>query len=567
MKSKNIIKRFKIKRVTREMQAFIDAMLLHPHLYQYMDKWDTEDGNTLPEWHEKLDRSMQDNKEPNLIYPAGGPIYIHIHPSPKGRSIYAPIEPELNEEIIGATSEIMQRITVLIDENFIPKDSIEHVKMFNHVLGRVASSSKNIFTRFFSDKLLLSSDVLEGVKYFFIRDRIGMGVMEPLIRDPYIEDISCSGLGAFFVEHKIFSSLEAPRISFVDPIELDKYVLRLSERSGRPASHLAPIVDSVLPDGSRINIVYGEDVSKKGSNFTIRKFSENPISITQIVNWNTMDSTLAAYLWMALESGMSIWVVGETASGKTTSLNAALTFVKPNAKIVSIEDTPEVRVPHANWVQEVTRPATAGAGVDIFDLLKAALRQRPNYIIVGEIRGKEGNIAFQAMQTGHPVCATFHAGSVKELINRLTGYPINIPPPFISLLDIVLIQLAVTTTKGTLRRAVSVNEMISYNNETEKFAYIPLFEWDAGTDKFSFRKSSHVLENKIGKARGYRRSQLRKLYKELTMRKYILESMTELGIFDYYEVFDVLTLFKTTGKLPGKIMDLLNEKIKNIGFD
>ena len=470
----------------------------------------------------KLSRELREIKQPNLIYPVSENVFIHITFTDKGRSLYIPIEPEFNDRINTLSKTLMERITLLINENFIPKSEEEHALLFNYLLDKVTTTNSTNLLNRFSDKIYVDKKTLDLVKYYFIRDRIGLGVLQPLILDTNIEDISCDGMGPFFVEHKVFSSLESPNISFLDLVDLDRFVLRLSERSGRPATHMYPVVDSVLPDNSRINIVYGEDISKKGSNFTIRKFSETPISVTQLIDWKSMDAKIAAYLWMALENGMSMFVVGETASGKTTALNGVMTFVKPNAKIVSIEDTPEVRVPHANWVQEVTRPASAGAGVEIFDLLKAALRQRPNYIIVGEIRGKEGNIAFQAMQTGHPVTATFHAGSVKELINRLTGYPIEVPAPFISLLDIVYIQLAVTTTSGEVkRRAVSVNEMVSYNNETGKFSYIPLFEWDPGLDIFNFRQSSHVLENKIGKKRGYRRSQLRQLYKELEMRQYI----------------------------------------------
>ncbi|WP_276968375.1 type II/IV secretion system ATPase subunit, partial [Metallibacterium scheffleri] len=235
---------------------------------------------------------------------------------------------------------------------------------------------------------------------------------------------------------------------------------RLSERIGRPVSDKVPIVDATLPDGSRLSIVYSSDVSIRGPSFTIRKFSDIPISIIQLVKYNTMSAEEAAYLWLALEYGQSIFVCGETASGKTTVVNALVPFIRPESKIFSAEDTPEIRCPQPAWQQLVTRERGAEESrVTLFDLLKTALRSRPNYIIVGEIRGAEGSMAFQAMQTGHPVIATFHAASVKRMIQRFTGTPINIPVTFMDNLNIALIQQAVYVNGKFLRRTTSINEI------------------------------------------------------------------------------------------------------------
>ncbi|MCS6788855.1 MAG: type II/IV secretion system ATPase subunit, partial [Aigarchaeota archaeon] len=237
-----------------------------------------------------------------------------------------------------------------------------------------------------------------GIRHYVLMEKTAHGVIEPFIRDPYIEDISCDGVGPVFIVHKVFEGC-VTNIEFRDEKELDQFVQRLSIKCGRPASFRNPIIDAQLPDGSRVNIVYGSDVSRRGSNFTIRKFSDTPISITQLIKWNVLSAEAAAYLWMLLESNMNVWFCGETASGKTTLLRAAAVFIRPTAKIVSIEDVPEIVVPHENWVSEVTKKGEAGtSGVELFDLLKAALRQRPNYIIVGEIRGQEASVAFQAMQ-------------------------------------------------------------------------------------------------------------------------------------------------------------------------
>ena len=315
-------------------------------------------------------------------------------------------------------------------------------------------------------------------------------------------------------------------------------------------------MDATLPDGSRINIVYGRDISKKGSNFTIRKFSKKPLSVLQLIEFGTFNYLMAAYFWIALRDGMNCFVVGETASGKTTTLNAITTFVPPNAKIISIEDTPEVQIPHKNWLREVTRSAGERKGsetssVEMFDLLKAALRQRPNLIIVGEIRGIEGNIAFQAMQTGHAVMSTFHAASVEKLIQRLTGDPIRVPKTYIDNLNFVIIQNAVRLKGKLVRRVTSVSEIIGYDPPSDSFSYIEVFRWDPATDTFEFtgNMNSYMLEEKIAVKRGIPHNKKRKIYKELEKRANILKKLHESGITNFYELFNVIAKIEKEGMI------------------
>ncbi|MEM4186733.1 MAG: type II/IV secretion system ATPase subunit, partial [Candidatus Caldarchaeum sp.] len=361
-----------------------------------------------------------------------------------------------------------------------------------------------------------------------------------------IEDVSCDGVGPIFVEHKIFGSCET-NIAFTSREELDIFVQRLSEKIDRPVSYRRPIVDASLPDGSRINIVYGSEVSKKGSNFTIRKFSEKPVSIVDLIGWGTLSSLEASYLWILMEHGMSTWFCGETASGKTTMLRAASVFINPVSKIVSIEDTPEIVVPHENWVREVTRQGEQGEGdITLFDLLKAALRQRPNFIIVGEIRGSEASVAFQAMQTGHPVLATFHAGSVEKLIQRLTGEPINIPKTYIDILNCVLVQSAVRLprTGKVERRVLSINEIVGYDPSTGRFDYVELFNWESSDDTHTFRGegNSYLLENKIRTMLGLSLRESRKVYENLRQRARLLDLLVERKVNDFNHVWKVVKL-------------------------
>ena len=248
-----------------------------------------------------------------------------------------------------------------------------------------------------------------------------------------------------------------------------------------------------------------------------------------------MSYQIAAYLWLAMEEDMNIFVVGPTASGKTTLINALTTFIRPDAKIVTIEDTPELKVPHHNWVREVVRnmaKGEKGSGVDMFDLLKAALRQRPDLIMIGEIRGAEGNIAFQAMQTGHPVMATFHASSVEKVIQRLTGDPINVPKVNIDNLDLVVIQMAVRAPDGsTVRRITSINEIVSYDPLENAFSFVTAFRWKAEDDSFEFPgdMNSYLLEQKIAVRRGYPENKVRGIYAELRKRAAILEKLHKRG--------------------------------------
>jgi archaeal flagellar protein FlaI len=386
----------------------------------------------------------------------------------------------------------------------------------------------------------------EMIKYFLIRDRVGYSKLEPLFLDPYLEDIHCTGVGTISSIHKIFEMVRT-NVVFSNDYDLNKYIVETSERVERPVSDARSVVDAMMPDGSRVNFIYGREISLEGSSFTVRKFSEVPVSVTQLISWGTISSELAAYLWLCLNHGMNMFVCGETASGKTTSLNAVATFIKPDAKVYTVEQTPEVTMPHDTWQHLITRESGKDTDVKMFDLLIAALRSRPNYIIVGEIRGEEGNIAFQAMQTGHPVCSTFHAGSVHSMIQRLTGHPINVPIASIDNLHIVLIQQAVEQGGHFARRVLSVTEIERYYDVENKVITRQVFTWDPIRDLHRFRGlyNSYILEKKIATTLGYQDT--RDIYKELDLRRRILEKMVDSKIFNYFDVWNVISRYETEG--------------------
>ena len=527
---------------------FARALRENPHLMNYVRSIAKEIG--IPKYYDtyELDYSMKKLKKVNIIYPVGERIFIHVYTPPRGiisgYRKYIAIEPPRPDPRLEELVEI--KLADVITEGDIAEDIEEKKKI---LLSKLEKIIRIVDTPVNYDKVKPSvrkipveRRMYEYLRYYLIRDKVGLGILEPFLRDPWIEDITAKGIGFIYLVHKIFGPLET-NIEFKTSEELDMFVIRLSERVGKPVSHARPIVDATLPDGSRLNIVYGSDVSLNGSNFTIRKFSKTPISITQLIAWNTMNEYMAAYLWMLLENNMSGFICGETASGKTTTLNAIATFIPPTAKVVSIEDTAEVQLPHPNWVRELTRETgSKESSVTMFDLLRAALRQRPNYIIVGEIRGPEAAIAFQAMQTGHPVLSTFHAGSVERLIQRLTGDPINIPKTFMDNLNFVIIQSAVWREGIMVRRVLSINEILGYDPNTDSIIFIPVFIWDPVKDVFVFRGrgASYLLEEKIATMRGLSRLEMRKIYEELEMRAEYLRELVRRKIFNYYDVWKAI---------------------------
>ena len=539
-----------------------------PHLLEYLSRLRAS-GIGVPEYLPQLSRKMAEKTEPNIIYPVGtNGIFIHILYDDTGdRHNYIPVEPTttldlsyLMEKVEDACIAVSENIPGINPDEDRQKPLLRYVEQ---VITHKEVASPNLLKKCLMrlrrkdnksvTKIKVTHRELEGIKYLFIRDKIRMGVLDPLIADPYIEDISCSGLGNIFVEHKIFKSLKST-IIFSNFDELDDFVIRLAERVRQPITYKKPIADATLPDGSRINIVYGRDVSKRGSNFSVRKFSEVPLSIFDIVDFGTVNYQMLAYLSLAISNGMNVFVAGESASGKTALLNALTVFIPPRAKVISIEDTPELQVPHQNWIREVVQTTKSGdtsGAITMFDLLKAALRQRPNEIIVGEIRGKEGNIAFQAMQTGHSVMATFHAASIEKLIQRITGDPISVPKTYIDNLNIAVIMGIVRLPNGTIgRRVTSIAEVVGWDSLSQTFNIAEAFRLDEATDTFEFTgyMTSYIMEFKIALMLGIPTNQKPRIYAEIQKRANILERLhKEKGVTGFYEVLEALSRAQNEG--------------------
>ncbi len=535
-------------------KKFSEALKESEHLKNYLATY-IDKGNPIPIFTEKLEGEHKKLKDPNLIYPISENTYIHINPhsaSSDGYVEYAIIEPDEPDR---ALMENADKLFAIHAGNMNPPIELtERFNMIDQYLDKTISSSNAVID--YSKMDILKSKNLSVyekdipcLKYHFLRKRAGMGLLDPFLTDPHLEDISIVGAGNMYVIHKMFGALKCP--IFLSVEEIDDLIISMAEQFGKTVSHAKPVIDATLPEGSRINIVFGKDVSRKGTNATIRRFASTPLSITQIIPSKAMETVEAAYLWMMLAEGSSVFINGETASGKTTTMMALTAFIPSNWKIVSIEDTPELTLPHNNWISEVTRDTgNPSSSVTMFDLLKAALRQRPNYIFVGEIRGAEANIAFGAMQTGHPVISTFHAANMTALIQRITNPPMNIPKTNVENLNIAMFQAAVTGPDGKrVRRVLSINEIIGYNPEGNNVMFIPVFNWDPGTDTVKFRGkgSSALFISKLLEKRGMARKEEGLLYEELTLRTKILDKMVEKKIFNFYDVYDSISRCREIG--------------------
>ncbi len=527
-------------------KLYDEAMAQNPHLKDYVTDLRKATGKmptffvSIPKHkYEKIEETGMDL---NLIYPVDekfptkGPIFIHITRDEKGARKYVALEPRLSAE----TQEKYNQVMDLMLKEAPYERAHDTAEEFEAVIERlvekvttVETEKQSFFTRFETKKVKVTPQEVKDITYFIKRNIMWYGPLEPLVRDRYLEEIHSVGVDNVSVYHKIFGMISTD-IRFLNELELDNYLRNMSERIGRPVSDSKPIIDGTLPDGSRINIVYSTDVSKEGSSFTIRKFPSKPMTVVQLVAAGTFSPQIAAYLWLCMENGMNVVISGETASGKTTTLNAVLNFINHNSKVYSAEDTPEVVAPQPVWQRLVTRDAgPEESRVDLFELVKAALRSRPNYIIVGEVRGKEGFTAFQAMQTGHSVMTTFHAPSVKHLIQRFTGDPINVPVRFMDNLNLCVFQRLFYKGEKLERRVTSVDEIIRYSKELNGVLHRSVFVWDEVREVHYFRgmNNSYILEEKIAPKMKF--TDRREIYKELDIRAKVIADLIDKNLQDY----------------------------------
>jgi flagellar protein FlaI len=393
---------------------------------------------------------------------------------------------------------------------------------------------------------------LEKILYYTARDFIKFGKLDALMHDSTIEDVSCNGFDIpIYLYHKKY--LNIPTSVIFGEEELDSFIIRLAQRSGKHISIADPMVDAAMPDGSRIQMTLGTAVTAHGSTFTIRKFKDVPLTPIDLINWKTFSSENMAYLWLCIENNKSLIFAGGTASGKTSSLNAVSLFMPERAKIVTLEDTRELQLPHPNWIPAVTRDAFTAderGAIDMYDLLKAALRQRPEYLLVGEVRGKEALTLFQAMSTGHTTFSTMHADSVASAIHRLENPPISVPRTMIQALDIISIQAQIYVKGQRTRRSTKIVEITDIDPVTKNIRTNDIFVWNPTNDVIERVGESKALKD-IEARRGWTAHELKA---ELVRRHKVLEYLVDNNINDFNAIATIIHAYEAT---PEKVMEKL----------
>ncbi|MBU0684965.1 MAG: type II/IV secretion system ATPase subunit [Candidatus Thermoplasmatota archaeon] len=384
----------------------------------------------------------------------------------------------------------------------------------------------------------------DKITYFISRDFVGYGKIDALMNDKNIEDVSCDGVGIpLFVFHNKFESIKT-NVSFEDEDDLNSFVINLGQRCGKQLSVSNPILDGTTPEGHRVQATYAREVTTRGASFTIRRFKEKPFTPVELIKYGTASPEIVAYLWLSVEHGESAIICGGTASGKTATLNAMALFIPPGAKVVTMEDTREINLPHENWIPGTTRSGVGERGpdgkaageIDMYDLVRAALRQRPNYIIVGEVRGKETYTMFQAMATGHTTFSTMHADSVKGMVNRLENPPINCPRILLTALRNVIIQTHARVGMGMVRRIKQLIEIVGFEPETNELISNTVYEWDQASDKFIFKGHSFLFD-KIMEMKNLTHEELTQ---EFERRVDIVKYMVAKDIADHREIWGLI---------------------------
>lgn len=467
------------------------------------------------------------------VYPLQEPFsYAAISRDPKTNGLrYLVVEPTLRENEKQLLSKIKN---VLVEELKVDLKALGGSdKAEQYLREQVQTIIKDY-------KIEVEPETFDKLMYYVSRDYIHLGIIEPLMRDHLIEDISADGVGvAIYVWHREYESIPT-NLVFRDGHELDSFVTKLAYVSGRHISIATPMVDASLPDGSRVQLTYGREVTRRGSTFTIRRFRADPLTISDLIAFNTVSPQMGAYFWYLIERKLSLLISGGTASGKTTSLNALSMFIVPDFKVVSIEDTAELNLPHENWIPSVARTGFGAVGspaeISLFDLLKAAMRQRPDYIIVGEARGAEAYTLFQSMATGHGGLSSMHADSVIATIHRLESEPMNIPPALIMTLDVIGMQSRVRVSDHSTRRMTHVAELVRIDPVSKEILINDVFKWEPKTDRFAYSGRSYVLE-KLVERHGISMDMIKK---ELDRRQTILDWIVKSGIRRYTEVSAVI---------------------------
>lgn len=498
------------------------------------------------------------NHEVLEIYPVQDPYsFIRIiYDTQENEHLYQVIEPTLSEKDRKLLAEV--------------KDALS--RTLTYEFDRITDMTKDEYLRQCVESFVRSRGIKMGaidrkrLEYYIIRDFIGNSVVDVMVRDDEIEDISCDGYGIpLYIYHRKYESMKS-NIIFNDEDLLNSFVVTLSQRSAKQISVASPILDGTMQEGHRVQATYSKEVTTRGSTFTIRRFKEKPFTPVDMLKYKTVSPEMMAYIWLGVENGESMIIVGGTASGKTSTLNSIALFIPPAAKIVSIEDTREINLPHENWIPSMTRSGIGekdadghSAGeIDMYDLVRASLRQRPNYILVGEVRGKEAYVMFQAMATGHSTYSTMHADSVKSMVNRLENPPINCPRILLTALRNVMIQAQVRVGSDLVRRMRQLTEIVGFEPETNELITNTVYEWDQATDRFLFKGHSFLFD-KIMEMKSLTQAEM---MEEFERRIEIMRYMLAKDLRDHRQIWAITNAYYRD---PTRTINRVRREMQEVG--
>lgn len=485
--------------------------------------------------------SFSDISKTDVRYPLIEPLAsAHVVWDPEQRQlVYRIEEPPITPEERDLLQRIETNLTELIDVK------ITGLKGTDAAVDYIRRKVAEVLTEL---GIGLPPNQYITIMYYILRDFVGLNEIEPLMYDPYIEDIGCTGTGTpLYIVHRKYGSIETS-LTYKDLDYLSNFVIKLSERCGRYISYANPLLDGSLPDGSRVQASLAKDVTTKGPTFSIRKFRRNPFSPIDMINNGTASPGMLAYLWVLMQYGVSLLISGGVSVGKTSFLNVATVFIPPEFKIISIEDTREINLPHENWIPSVARtgfgiPEASGkryGEIDLFDLLRESFRQNPDYVIVGEVRGKEANVMFQGISSGHPSIGTIHAGSIDDVVKRLETPPIDLPPALIDSLDVIIIMVNAHEKGKSSRRIKEVSEIQSVDPATGRAHTIRTFSWLPAEDEYKENILSSEVLHRLAFEKGI---PYQSLLEELENRRKVLEWMQRYDITQFEDVASLINLY------------------------
>lgn len=467
--------------------------------------------------------------------------FVHIYWDVKNYELVYDIEePILNDQEKNYRDQLTSAIKDMINFEEVVERNEE--KLLDYIDKRM----KLLITEL---GMNISYDSYKKLYYYLCRDFMGVNEIEPLMRDYFVEDVECNGVNTpIYIIHRLYRNIKTTVI-FKNFDKLESLVEKLAQRCGKHISYAEPILDGTLPDGSRINATYTADITSRGPTFTIRKFTKTPWTPTQLISFHTLSPEMLAYLWLLVEYKMNILITGGTASGKTTLLNAIAFFIPPEARVVSIEDTRELNLPRDNWLPSVVRSSTGNRReneITLFTLLRSSFRQNPDYVVVGEVRGKEASVLFQGMASGHSSLSTMHSDSVDTLIKRLETPPIELSPTLLNVLDCICIMTHAVVNREETRKLREIVEIVSVSSDGMATINTP-FNWNPGDDKFYFKKSSRVFE-KIVKRYGLT---INELEEEFKMRVQLLYQMYLKGVLNFEDTHEIVNRYY---KKPNEVL-------------